>query len=110
MLAGHIVFGMYFGIGPIVLLVESNRCTATGETTTAIQGQAADCNEGGCLRRDGTIGSQHNDLKGRAITNESGLLNFPQLKPGAYLVKFQATGFEPQESCAGPKFDCRSGR
>src|SRR6202040_474479 len=37
-------------------------------------------------------------LRRNASTDDSGRFNFPQLKPGAYSVKVEAEGFEPQQN------------
>ena len=45
-----------------------------------------------------TITDQRPDCKRIARTDDSGRFNFPQLKPGIYSVKVEASGFEPQKN------------
>jgi hypothetical protein len=77
--------------------MSSTRAWPQGETTSAIQGQAIDTTGAVVSGATVTITSQETGLKRSAKTNESGWFNFPQLKPGAYSVKVDAPGFEPQE-------------
>jgi Carboxypeptidase regulatory-like domain len=43
------------------------------------------------------IANLENGLRRSAKTDEAGRFNFLQLKPGTYLVKVEARGFEPQQ-------------
>jgi hypothetical protein len=45
-----------------------------------------------------TITSSETGLRRSAKTDDSGRFNFPQLKPGTYSVKVEASGFEPQQN------------
>ena len=69
-----------------------------GETTSAIQGQATDAT--GAVIRGATVTITSHDTGSRrsAKTDEAGRFNFPQLKPGAYRVRIEGEGFEPQEA------------
>ena len=52
--------------------------------------------------RSGCHGDRHQSarpgLKRTAKTDDAGRFNFPQLKPGAYTVRAEAQGFEPQQA------------
>ena len=45
-----------------------------------------------------TVTNHETGLKRSARTDDAGRFNFPQLKPGAYSVKVEAPGFEPQQN------------
>jgi Carboxypeptidase regulatory-like domain len=79
------------------MVLHSTRAWSQGETTSAIQGQATDATGAAVSGAMVTITSPETGLKRSAKTNESGWFNFPQLKPGAYSVRIEAPGFEPQE-------------
>jgi hypothetical protein len=49
-----------------------------------------------------TVTNKETGLRRSASTDDSGRFNFPQLKPGAYSVKVEAEGFEPQQNDAVP--------
>ena len=69
---------------------------AQGETTSAIVGEVVDpsgaAESGGAV----TIISTETAAKRTATTDDVGRFSFPQLKPGTYTVRVEATGFEPQ--------------
>jgi len=69
-----------------------------GETTSAIQGQATDATGAVIRGATVTITSQDTGSRRSAKTDEAGRFNFPQLKPGAYRVRIEGEGFEPQEA------------
>jgi len=69
-----------------------------GETTSAIVGQVSDASGAGVPGAAVTVTSKETGSKRSARTDESGRFNFPQLKPGTYVVKVEAQGFEPQEN------------
>jgi hypothetical protein len=71
-----------------------------GETTSAIVGQVSDASGAGVPRATVTVTNNETGLKRSATTDDSGRFNFPQLKPGAYSVKVEAEGFEPQQDDA----------
>jgi hypothetical protein len=71
---------------------------AQGETTSAIVGQVSDASGAAVPRATVTIVNKETGLKRIAATDESGRFNFPQLKPGAYTIRAEAEGFEPQHN------------
>ena len=81
----------------VTLLVPAH-AWAQGETTSAIQGHATDATGAVVSGAMVTITSRDTGSKRSLQTNELGWFNFPQLKPGAYTVKIEAQGFEPQEA------------
>jgi len=72
------------------------RLRAQGETTSAIGGTVADSTGAAMAGAVVTIVSQETGSKRSEKTDAAGRFNFPQLKPGAYTVKAEAAGFEPQ--------------
>src|SRR5580704_6248506 len=73
---------------------------AQGETTSAIVGQVSDATAAAVPNATVTITNHETALKRVAITDDAGRFNFPQLKPGAYSVKADAEGFDPQQNDA----------
>jgi hypothetical protein len=73
---------------------------AQGETTSAIVGQVNDASGAAVLGAAVTVTNKETGLKRSAKTDEAGRFNFPQLKPGTYLAKVEAEGFEPLENDA----------
>src|SRR6202166_795157 len=71
-----------------------------GETTSAITGQVSDASGAPVPRAAVTVTNKETGLRRSASTDDSGRFNFPQLKPGAYSVKVEAEGFEPQQNDA----------
>src|ERR1700676_3335795 len=71
-----------------------------GETTSAIIGQVSDASGAGVPGATVTVTNKETGLRRSASTDDSGRFNFPQLKPGAYSVKVEAEGFEPQQNDA----------
>jgi len=68
-----------------------------GETTSAIVGQVSDASGAAVPGAAVTVTNKETGLRRSASTDDSGRFNFPQLKPGAYSVKVEAQGFEPQQ-------------
>jgi hypothetical protein len=68
-----------------------------GETTSAIMGRVSDVTAAPVPGAGVTATHKETGLKRFAKTDESGRFNFPQLKPGIYSVKVEATGFEVQQ-------------
>jgi Carboxypeptidase regulatory-like domain len=68
-----------------------------GETTSAIVGQVSDVSGAAVPHATVTVTNKETGLRRSASTDDSGRFNFPQLKPGAYSVKVEAEGFEPQQ-------------
>jgi hypothetical protein len=87
--------GTFFFV--FLILAIPVRSFAQGETTSAIQGQATDASGAVVQGATVTITSRDTGSKRVAKTDEAGRFNFPQLKPGAYAVRVEAPGFEPQE-------------
>ena len=71
-----------------------------GETTSAIVGQVSDASGAAVPSATVTVTNKETGLRRSASTDDSGRFNFPQLKPGAYSVKAEAEGFEPQQNDA----------
>src|ERR1700686_3728817 len=71
---------------------------AQGETTSAIIGQVSDASGAAVPGATVAVTNKETGLKRSASTDESGLFNFPQLKPGAYSVRVEAEGFEGQQN------------
>src|ERR1700719_3667396 len=71
-----------------------------GETTSAIVGQVSDASGAAVPSATVTVTNRETRLRRSANTDDSGRFNFPQLKPGAYSVKVEAEGFEPQQNDA----------
>src|SRR5690348_11793383 len=71
-----------------------------GETTSAIVGQVSDASGAAVPNATVTVANKETGLRRSASTDGSGRFNFPQLKPGAYSVKVEAEGFEPQQNDA----------
>jgi hypothetical protein len=71
-----------------------------GETTSAIVGQVSDATGAGVPRATVTVTNNETGLRRSATTDDSGRFNFPQLKPGSYIVRVEADGFEPQQNDA----------
>ena len=91
------------GCGRLVFLVVaiavlSAEALGQGETTSAIVGQATDATGAVVPGATVTVTSHDTGSKRSAKTDEAGRFNFPQLKPGAYAVRIEAQGFEPQEA------------
>ena len=87
-----------FVLAMALLSLCSNRALGQGETTSAIQGQAADSTGAAVAGAAVTITNVDTGSKRSLKTDEAGRFNFPQLKPGAYKVRIEAPGFEPQEA------------
>jgi Carboxypeptidase regulatory-like domain len=69
-----------------------------GETTSAIVGQVTDATSAAIPGALIIITNHETGLQRRATADEQGRFNFPQLKPGAYSVKAEAEGFDPQQN------------
>jgi len=89
---------------PIVFLLWTVVCLlpaqalGQGETTSAIVGQVWDASNAVVAGATVTAVNSETGLRRTAKTDDSGRFNFPQLKPGAYSVKVEAPGFEPQRN------------
>jgi hypothetical protein len=71
---------------------------AQGETTSAIVGQVTDPSGAVVPGAVVTVTSRETGLSRSVTTDDAGRFSFPQLKPGAYAVKVEARGFEPQRA------------
>ncbi len=69
-----------------------------GESTSAITGQVTDATSAAIPGALVIITNRETGLQRRARADEQGRFNFPQLKPGAYSVKAEAEGFDPQQN------------
>src|SRR6202167_5864225 len=69
-----------------------------GETTSAITGQVRDATNAAIPDATVTVTNRENGLQRVLKSDNEGRFNFTQLKPGAYLVKVEAEGFDPQQS------------
>lgn len=69
-----------------------------GETTSAIVGQVTDPSAAVVPNATVTISNLGTGLTRSARTDAGGRFNFPQLLPGAYSVRVEAPGFEPQQN------------
>jgi hypothetical protein len=74
------------------------KALAQGETTSAIVGQVRDATNAVVPGAIVTITNSETGLRRNAKTDDSGRFNFPQLKPGIYSVKVEASGFEPRQN------------
>jgi Carboxypeptidase regulatory-like domain len=74
------------------------RVLAQGETTSAIVGQVTDATGAAIPDATITITSRETGLQRSAKTDREGRFNFAQLKPGAYSVRAEAAGFDPQRN------------
>lgn len=79
-------------------LLYPTRSLGQGETTSAIVGQVTDSTNAVLTGATVTIINRETGSKRTAKTDGAGRFNFPQLKPGAYLVRVEAEGFEPQQN------------
>jgi hypothetical protein len=71
---------------------------AQGETTSAIVGQVRDTTNAVVPGAMVTITAPDTGLRRSVKTDDTGRFNFPQLKPGTYSVKVEASGFAPQQN------------
>jgi hypothetical protein len=72
--------------------------TGQGETTSAIVGQVSDATHALVPGAQVTVTNHETGLRRSARTDEAGRFNFPQLKPGRYLVTVEAPGFATQQN------------
>src|ERR1019366_1612427 len=88
-LAGILCMALATPVGTIQLW-------AQGETTSAITGQVSDTSGGAVARATVTITHRATGLRRQVQTDESGRFAFPQLHPGPYSMRVQASGFDDQ--------------
>jgi hypothetical protein len=82
----------------VVASLSLPQALAQGETTSAIVGQIRDTTNAVVPGATVTITNPEAGLRRSAKTDDSGRFNFPQLKPGTYSVRVEASGFEPRHS------------
>jgi hypothetical protein len=71
---------------------------AQGETTSAIVGQVTDATNAAIPGVAVTVTNRETGFERGAKTDAEGRFAFPQLKPGSYLVRAEAGGFQPQHT------------
>jgi hypothetical protein len=85
----------------VVLVFMTSLCSvparSQGETTAAIVGQVMDTSGGAIPGAAVTISNRETGLRRAAITDKEGRFNFPQLPPGTYSVKVEASAFQAQQ-------------
>jgi hypothetical protein len=82
----------------VVASLSSSQALAQGETTSAIVGQVRDTTSAVVAGATVAIANLETGLRRSAKTDDAGRFNFPQLKPGTYLVRVEAQGFETQQN------------
>jgi Carboxypeptidase regulatory-like domain len=81
-----------------VLVSITPAARAQGETTSAIAGQVTDATGAAIAGAKVTVTSRETGLERFFVTDAEGRFDFLQLRPGAYAVKVEARGFEPQRN------------
>ncbi len=89
-----------------ILAVLAGSLFGQGETTSAIVGLVKDPAGLAISGATVTVTSADNGSKRSLKTDDAGRFNFPQLRPGPYMVRVEAEGFEPP---AGQLRDGRPG-
>jgi len=84
----------------LILILCPLKAFAQGETTSAIVGQVSDASGAAVPGATVTVHNTETGLQRIATTDDSGRFNFTQLKPGAYTVRVEAPGFDPQQDDA----------
>src|ERR1700685_2367569 len=69
-----------------------------GETTSAIVGQVTDATNAAIPGVAVTVTNRETGFERGAKTDAEGRFAFPQLKPGSYVVRAEAEGFQPQHT------------
>ena len=82
----------------VLASLSPSQALAQGETTSAIVGEVRDTTSAVVPGATVAIANLETGLRRSAKTDDAGRFNFPQLKPGTYLVKVEAQGFEPQQN------------
>jgi Carboxypeptidase regulatory-like domain len=82
----------------VVAILLPAKLFGQGETTSAIVGEVKDATSAAIPGASVIVISRETGLKRIARTDGTGRFNFPQLKPGAYSVRVEAPGFEPQQN------------
>ena len=76
----------------------SSKALSQGETTSAIIGEVRDATDAVVPGATVIVTNHETGLKRSAQTDNAGRFNFPQLKPGTYLVRVEAKGFDPRQN------------
>jgi hypothetical protein len=82
----------------VAIFLVPGQALGQGETTSAIVGEVREATDAVVAGATVTITNQETGLKRTVQTDSAGRFNFPQLKPGAYSVRVEAHGFEPQQN------------
>src|SRR5579862_9740634 len=90
------ILSIFVIVGSLLFLLPK-ASFSQGETTSAIIGQVSDASGAAVPNATVTVANRETGLKRSAKCDDLGRFNFPQLKPGAYSVKVEAEGFEPQQ-------------
>ncbi len=69
-----------------------------GETTSAIVGQVTDATHAAIPGATIIITNRDSGFQRNATADNEGRFNFPQLKPGTYLVRVEAEGFATEQN------------
>jgi Carboxypeptidase regulatory-like domain len=92
----HFALAVFLPAVSAALLVPAESW-AQGETTSAILGQVTDSTNAVVPGATVSVTNQDIGLRRSAQTDQAGRFNFPQLRPGTYVVRVEAQGFEPQQ-------------
>ena len=81
-----------------LLFTFPHTASGQGETTSAILGQVADTAGAAIPGATVTITNRKAGMQRSLKSDQEGRFNLPQLKSGAYSVKVEAVGFNPQQN------------
>jgi hypothetical protein len=95
-MARNAIYGLT--LAAFCLILFPTETLAQGETTSAIVGQVTDTTNAAISGATVTITNREIGLQRSAKTDDEGRFNFPQLKPGTYLVRVEAEGFNSQQN------------
>jgi hypothetical protein len=99
-IASRLIFLGLAVVPVLILILCPLKAFAQGETTSAIVGQVSDASGAAVPGATVTVHNTETGLQRIATTDDSGRFNFTQLKPGAYTVRVEAQGFDPQQNDA----------
>jgi hypothetical protein len=89
--------GRRWWLAGVCLLLAARTAAGQGETTSAVVGQVMDATNAAVAGATVTIANRATGVERSAKTDEQGRFNFPQLQPGSYWVRAEASGFDPQQ-------------
>src|SRR5271167_3489771 len=89
---------LFLLVASLLLFALPSIAFAQGETTSAIVGQVTDPSGAAVSGASVTIANTETGAARSAHTDNDGRFNFPQLKPGNYLIKVELQGFEPEQN------------